>query len=275
MNKTDIALLVVSCDAYSDLWEPAIDLIEEEWKDIPFEIYWGSNFKILNRADIKNISVGEDKSWCKNIDLMLDKIPTDYVIVLLEDFFLTDSPDNEAIMEIFACVKSKNIDCCRLIPNEGKRGKTIAQLNNIDLVEIPRNTPYRISTQIAIWQKKFLRTLLNPKFSAWEFEGVNSKIVDEFFFNICAVNKPVIFYKHAIERGKWLPQGIENVRSHNLKVDFDKRGYFKYEAELVHDRYSIVRSVLPEPFLHQLGRFKRYREYKWMNSRAKELNLIK
>jgi len=273
MDTNNISLLVVSCDAYSDLWEPAITLIESEWPDISFNIYWGSNFKILHHPGIKNISVGEDRSWCKNLDKMLDEIPTEYVIFMLEDFFLTNKADSKSIIEIFNFTKRNNIDCCRLIPNESNQGNVLAETVDYNLIEIPKNTPYRISTQMAIWKKSFLRTLLNPKFSAWEFEGINTKLVDEFSFNICAVDKPVVFYKHGVERGKWLPQGIENMKKHSIDVDYNLRGYYKFETSAASSQKNTLRSKLPEIIMRNMGRLKRYNEYRWMKARVQEFKL--
>jgi hypothetical protein len=35
------------------------------------------------------------------------------------------------------------------------------------------------------------------------------------------LNHQIIKMKHAVEKEKWLPQGIENVKKHRIDVDFD------------------------------------------------------
>ena len=228
MNRNDLTILIVSCDGYSDLWDPAMKLFDIYWANCDFPVVLGSNYVSFYHPKIKSILVGEDKSWSDSVYKMLLQIESSHVIVMLEDFFLTDFTQNSKIESLFKWSVENNIDCCRLIKNSFDEGKKIGETDGISLFEIKKFTPYRICTQAAIWNKQYLMALLNPKYSAWYFEGANSMLVNYTQSKIVSVEKTVLNYKHAVERGKWIAQGIDNLKKNNIEFDFDNRGYFEF-----------------------------------------------
>lgn len=100
-----IALLVNSCDKYEDLWAPFFTLLKKYWnpeypivlntesKDFNFE---GLNIKTLKLFENKNVE------WSERLRITLENIDSEYVITLLDDFFLEKSVDNNKINQ---CVK--------------------------------------------------------------------------------------------------------------------------------------------------------------------------
>lgn len=44
-RAADVAVVVASCDAYADLWEPFFRLFRRYWPDCPYPVYLGSNFR--------------------------------------------------------------------------------------------------------------------------------------------------------------------------------------------------------------------------------------
>jgi hypothetical protein len=231
-EKDSLSVLIASCDAYSDLWEPAAALFNKEWTDCPFPVYLGGTKLKFSHSRIQGIVVNEDKSWCASVYKMLEQIPSNYVILLLEDFFFTDPADTQGILKLFDWVKENSIDCCRLIPNRFNTNKKVLKLDEIEVQEIKRNTPYRICTQAAIWDKNFLMALLNPRYSAWYFEGANSLLINFVDVKIYAVCKPLLKYKHAVEKGKWIKQGMDNLERHGIVIDYSKRGIYQEEKQV-------------------------------------------
>ena len=49
MTTSDTAILVASCDRYSDLWGPFFGVLAKRWPDCPLPIYLGMNHRGLRR----------------------------------------------------------------------------------------------------------------------------------------------------------------------------------------------------------------------------------
>lgn len=64
MNNS-VALLVLSCDMYSDLWESYAILFNRFWPESPYDKYLASNTIGFNSHGFKPILMGPDKTWSK------------------------------------------------------------------------------------------------------------------------------------------------------------------------------------------------------------------
>ena len=116
MNDKNLAILVVSCDRYSDLWPAFIELFYKFWPNCPYQLYIGSNNTRCDDTRVKSICIGEDKSWTDNVRKMLNEINSDHVLMLLEDFFFEDTVNNKDIRDLLQYAIDNNVDCLRLCP---------------------------------------------------------------------------------------------------------------------------------------------------------------
>lgn len=112
-----VAILVVSCDKYSDTWEPFFTLLLKYWKECPYLIYLGTNEKDFYHEKVKVIKIGSDKGWTESIVKMLDVIDSDYVLMALDDFLFGDYTDNAKVCEYIEFAVKENIGCLRMVPN--------------------------------------------------------------------------------------------------------------------------------------------------------------
>ena len=85
----DVTLLVVSCDAYQDLWHPYFHCLFKYWPDCPFPISLGSNSLAYPDSRIKSIQIGPDLDYSSNLLAMLDRIETPWLILWIEDLLLS------------------------------------------------------------------------------------------------------------------------------------------------------------------------------------------
>jgi len=90
-GKLDItdkfAVLVVSCDNYSDLWEPFFELFWRFWPDCPFNVYLLSNKINADIPRVKNLLVGDDISWSDNLRKGISQLKEKYILLFIEDLF--------------------------------------------------------------------------------------------------------------------------------------------------------------------------------------------
>ena len=94
-QKSNIDLLVVSCDSYSDVWDTFFKFFFTCWNDCPLDIYLLTNEKTFDQLPVKTIRVGRDISWSDNLLSGIDQLKKDYVLLLFGDcgvYYSSGSP---------------------------------------------------------------------------------------------------------------------------------------------------------------------------------------
>lgn len=226
-NIKKAAVLVVSCDKYSDLWRPFFELFWRFWPDCPFSIYLLSNNKIEEFPNVTNIAVGEDKSWSDNVLLALDKISEDYIIMHLEDLFFYEKIDNKGVVELVDWSVSANVDYMRFNPNPGPDKK-----HNELVGVVSKGSEYRTSTVMSLWRKDVLRDLLKPGESAWDFEIIGSSRSDKYdgFYSAYESFLPTF---NGVIKGKWFRSSVRKMKDLNVDIDLGKREVLSFWESFV------------------------------------------
>lgn len=231
-----LPVLVVSCDPYADLWRPFFDLFWRRWPDCRGPVYLGSNFVAFDDPRVRPLLVGKDVTWASSLRAMLDRIQSEYVILMLEDFFLMETVDNARVEGLADVAIAERVGCLRLYsiypPEHPVAGHS-------DLGAFEPGDWWRITAQAAIWRVDTLRQLLLPGFSAWDFELVGSQMSDFMPDRIWGVKTPALVYDHAVEKGKWRPQGLAICRAAGIDVDPSTRGAFTPEELQRHEAAGV------------------------------------
>lgn len=245
-NVDKTAVLVLSCDKYSDLWRPFFEIFWKRWPDCPYPVYLGSNHKTCSDPRVRTVCVGDDKSWASSVKGMLDQINMPRVILLLEDFIFLKDVDTKRVMQLVDISVQEEVDCLRLRPSPPASRPL---RGHPGLGEILRGEPYRASAQAAIWNTRFLRRLLLPTFSAWDFEFTGTVLSDRMGGKFWCVLEQALFYRHCVERGLWLEHGIANCRAAGVEPDLSVRGVIddKVMKERLRagEKYSPVLRLVP------------------------------
>ena len=214
------AVLVVSCDAYRDLWTPFFRLFWRYWPDCPFPVYLGSNFERYPDERVRSLTGGEDRAWSKNLKLFLEQMDSEYILLLLEDFFLDKRVSSVMFLGHLSALRKLRGTMLRVYP---KRGPNIKLKGYPSIGAIHRSTPFRISAQAAIWKRAELLALLREDETAWQFEQqgtIRSQASADGFFCTYA---PLVSYRHVVEQGSWFWSAARAYGKENLGCDFGAR----------------------------------------------------
>lgn len=213
------AILVASSDGYQDLWRPFITLFDRYWADCPYPVYFGSNAMSYEGEGIRPLAVGHEADWTASFQAMLEAIPHRYVIVLLEDYFLTKPVDTARIAELARLLAEEDGACLRLIAVPGAPQPGV---HDPHIGELPRGTPYRLSLQAAIWNRETLLSLLEPGESPWELELVGSSRTNTLpqpFLSVVQDSPPVLpYFCTGVVRGVWLRDALTLLRREGIDV---------------------------------------------------------
>lgn len=92
MKQNNCTILVCSCDAYSDCWEPFFYLLKKYWPDCPYEIVLNTESEAftIDGLDIvcyQFYNKGERVPYGDRLLRHLNAIRTPYILILMDDFF--------------------------------------------------------------------------------------------------------------------------------------------------------------------------------------------
>lgn len=232
----DVAVLVMSCDSYSDIWPPFYDFFFKYWNDCPFKIYNASNHLSFSHPRVESLHSGNDLDWSSVRRSVLKQIKEKYVIMFLEDYFIYKPVDMKALLDSIEVMKKHDAMFLKLscFPVSHNSLWEYDKLPDVPFMGKIRNKqPYRISTQVGVWNRELLYNLLKDGESIWEFEINGSKRADEIANPcLCIIEDPKKNYVHgpitylctAVSKGIWMLDALELGRKEGITIDTSKRG---------------------------------------------------
>lgn len=252
----DISILIIGFDGYKDVWDHDIALMNKYWPDRP-KTYLADSELTPEYEGVEIINAGPNSEWSKKVQVALDKIDTPYILLLLEDFFITDYVDNNKIESVIQMIEEDGILfyqlLVQLIRKTWEKGKPYKENKNIKI--IPENKKYGINLQAAIWDKEFLKKSVGvDNYNAWEFEvkqlgtdNYNSQKI-EYLIDV----RNILNITHTVVQSKYLRSVKRKLSNTGIIIpeserpQLSKKDNFKYELKLF--MYSATPNCLVKPF---------------------------
>ncbi|HET6991917.1 MAG TPA: hypothetical protein VFJ43_11365, partial [Bacteroidia bacterium] len=234
-NDSDIAVLVLSCDKYSDAWNPFFKLFRKYWPTCPFPVYLGTNESGFDFAGVNILHSGKALDWSSDTIAILGQIPQDYIILLLEDYFLEKPVDEEWLNECIRFTKEKNASFMRIASFRKDHFSMYAfdeTKENAKFGISRPDAPYRINLQAGIWNRTDFLQLITKGESPWEFEvngSVRSVSSSKPVLGITeasgsdVIAGPIPYLCTAITKGTWMREAIELCKKENIELDLKSR----------------------------------------------------
>lgn len=230
------AILVSSCDLYQDILDVFFELLHRFWKDLSVTIYLSTESIEYKSEffDIKNVHPNNRScTWTERISEALEEIEEEYIVLLLDDFFIYKNVD---VQKIDKCInwmeENKNISEFIFYPIYGPTQET----NYDGFRKLQKDTLYKIVAGIAgLWRKKdFLKYTKGYKEDIWLWERnatmrAKTKYKKDEFYITKNLNENVIFYdfsKYGLFSGQWLKPTIELFKELNININFNDRKIF-------------------------------------------------
>lgn len=251
-----LAILVLSCDKYADVWQPFFSFFHKYWSDCSYPIYLGTNGKVFTSDKVKQVFSNRNTTWSDELTAILNQIPEKYVLIILEDYFIYKKVSNRAIEQAIELMDTMNAAYLKLAAFPIKYDKlwphkAIEGVNGYG--EIEKGSEYRVCLQTAIWEKNSLLELLDPKEDPWQFEIEASKRSNSFnktFLTVLSdpgINKvhgPIEYYCTAVTAGKWMRGAVELCKKEGIIIDTTNR---KVESRIESFKRKLY-IAMPIPF---------------------------
>jgi glycosyltransferase involved in cell wall biosynthesis len=214
------AVLVVSSDGYQDLWRPFFTLFRQYWPDCPFPVYLGAQTASADFVGVTTLLAGAGESWSSSLRCFLNRLDSENVLLLLEDFFLCETVSTANVLEQLAALTKLGGTVLRLNPDPPPSFgiKAFTKLGGQH-----RLAPFRVSLQPSIWNRRALLALLRDGESPWEFEVQGTFRSQERNGEFYCTRKQEFLYRHVIEKGEWFWTAARHYRRRNIGCDFSAR----------------------------------------------------
>lgn len=247
-SANTLTIVISSCDDYSDIWSPFFTLLKRYWDPIEYPIVFNTETKkaTANGLNIRTINSDKDWSWSKRLRNVISQIDSQYVLLILDDFFLYDNVEGQKIEH---CVSWMSRD--RRIANitffkTGIDG--IAKKSHPGFALKRRKSLYKVNAVAGIWRKSKLLKYLKDDENAWQFEQNGTerswRSFDKFYYlsDDDAKIIPYDFTKYGLFGGKWLEPTVGLFKKEKITMGFSARGIYEdYERALSKSMAGILK----------------------------------
>lgn len=286
-----LTILVNSCDAYDDLWEPFFTLFKRYWDPTGVRILLNTESKTYchEGLEIECIHSPNEPRYGQRMLNALSHVKTPYVLSLLDDFFIRRDIDDNQLAQIMQWMDDDpDIACFTCDCNEVYADWEVDRYPGFR--RQPPGNAYLLSMQAGIWRTEQFTKYWRPDVNPWEWELLcNSRTVrfpkDKFY---CLTDYRHTFIDYGFShcghlfgvfRGKWVIEDIEPFfAKENISINYSLRGIYDPSVKKAivsgssdrRSRYNRVARCLGQEEVHRYFLFNQYcRIMNWLGKPVK------
>ena len=175
-----VRCMIYTCDEYSDLLPGLAYLFNTYWSAQQPVVYAGcKQLDLPQNFEWKEVESRIAARWSDGLIELLQMLNDDVLCWLLDDYYLCRGVDHRAI-DSLADYMRMNKDILKIDMTADRlhsgKGQDVGYWGHVDLLRTPWDTPYQLSTQCALWNRRHLMSLLRPEMSPWDFELQDKKL---------------------------------------------------------------------------------------------------
>jgi hypothetical protein len=165
--KNTLTIVVGTCNAYNSIWKNFDILLKRYWKLDCDIIVIGETIPMLGN-DYINVLPGM-LPWGERMLYGINQIKTEYTCFILDDYYMTTEIDT-SFMEMH--INLMNQYSADKIMFEIVADWVEYKLTHMEksLYKLDSDSLYLNSVQPSIWKTEFLKKVMKPEYSPWDFE---------------------------------------------------------------------------------------------------------
>ena len=248
MTRSDITLIINTCDKFSDLWDAHILLLEENWGDrnIPTIILTDSPTE-RSYEGITIACAGAGAEITERLHYLVPKIETRYVLMTLDDYFLTTPIDSARVEQRVEVMEREDLDYLRLFNHP----RLMAPLPGYkDVYEVNLNENYAVNLYPGIWKTEFLLKALKEGLNAWQFEVSLTVTARENSARCAGTVGDEFPFLDVVRKGKLLHKAARYFRDNPIYSG--NREVIGYPTEIKIAIRTWLKESLPKPILRAM-----------------------
>lgn len=235
------AILVLSCDKYSDIWNSFFSQFYTFWPDCPFKVYLGSNTKKYKDPTVTTILSKTSENWSTDLLHILDNIKEEYIFVWMEDFFPIKKIDSKLFLKAFEFMQTSRANHMHMSPYIRPDGYCAEKLFGYYKKEVP----YRVNAP-GFWNRHHLQKLLIPGENPWKFEIMGSYRASYYDGYYC-LNKSLFQFIRIIEKGNIRRAAFDYCVRNRIPLDTKRRHidtmYEKLTSDILEQLFHVLVKV--------------------------------
>lgn len=245
MKENKLAIYVSSYDGCSDLWETFFTLTDRFWPDCKYQTYLINNEKEFTHGDVKVLHTGPEVHWFSRTIRSLKMIDEEYIMFMLEDYFISKKIQNRDIDDILTYMDNNRAFYYQLSIGNTKSKEPIC-------VNVSAKTNYPVSLQPAIWKREVLVEILekiNGK-TPWDVENYfiqqyrgKTEVIPGAFHD----TRDLLGYKNGVLRGKWILDTVKYYKKLGIEIDTGTREVMSSSKMMKYRIAAFTNHHIPEP----------------------------
>jgi len=248
------SVLIAGCQKNEDIAQRMLELISIHWKQSINNIVVCTDYPFKKQSFKNTIAANSDSFKIRLLE-GIKKCTNEYIILLLDDYFITKCIDNKKIEKLIGDLVVNNVDYCRLIgiPKCHRQYKPIKTTYYINIKK-----HYGINLQPSIWKKDTLLSILekNNGENAWETESRMSYVFDNPNALCITYNSNVLSIKNGLLRGRLFPYTNKLLIKNNLEpLDRKIISKRKYLIFLIRQNIGSTLPNFLRLFFKKIGKF--------------------
>ena len=250
----NMTMLILSCDAFSDLWDGHVKMLEKNWPDRDMPTYIVTDAPTDKKYNnVKILSAGTECEWSDRLAFALEHVKTDYVFITLDDYFLIKKVESKGIFDLTDIMKVEGIDYLRLF----KRPKrlTLSEIPGYGKIyRIDTSRSYGVNLYSGIWKKSFIEYCTKKPLNAWKFEVSLYKRAVEYGAKGAVSRRNEFVILDVVRKGKLLRKAARYFKKHPGIYEGDRPvNTRRYEFKLTVQQQ--LSRHLPTPVKNKLKAF--------------------
>jgi hypothetical protein len=187
-------------------------------------IFFSDSF--IPNLGISQVVIDEKVSWSMRVAKSLKLIDDDYILFLLDDYFLNEKINPLELENLSNRCQELSIKYCRLL--------NTPKFNNFGNMKSLPIEPYSINLQPALWDRKFLITILekinsNPWLTEIRLHSFFK--VQNNFYSQTAGFSLINGYLNAVIKGEWSREVSNIMIENSSRKKMSKLNWFYYRLK--------------------------------------------
>ncbi len=215
--KKSLAVLISSCDKFSDLWKEHIRLYHENWKGEPVRTYLVTDRETEATFDgVKIIVAPAEYDFPKRIRYALQYIEADYVLLTLDDYFTVKPIKSDDLLYLADRAENEKIDYLMLYDRRKDKPRMFSALDVLEKIDLDRK--YAVTLYPAIWNKDFLAKTVKEDLNPWLYEVSLTKTAKEEGASCYFSPAGAFRILDVVRKGKVLHKAARYFRKHGIDI---------------------------------------------------------
>jgi hypothetical protein len=230
MMRTQVSVLIPTCDAYSDCWE-GLGLSWEVLSGLDLEIFVVSDSKLFDYPHRNFVPLSIQKpdftpfDFSTKIVHALKNIKTKYVLMMCDDMW-PDRSVKDIMPRFLEFIENERADCLRIHEKlywwEYHFEMTDHFIEGERVLRMKQDSTWLLTHNAAIWNVEYLQSIQAPGEDPWNNEIAGTERAKRTPHKQYHYNMRWYLQHHNFFRGRLLPYGEAFIRNLKYKKEFNR-----------------------------------------------------